>query len=47
MSKTCNQAKKAPHGISAILVDDILMARNKQFAKAEERMHSNYDMGQT
>jgi hypothetical protein len=47
MTKTCNQAKGAPHGIAAILVDDTLMTRNKQLAKAEERIHSNYDIGQT
>jgi hypothetical protein len=45
-TKTCNQAKGAPHGIAAILVDGTLMTRNKQFAKAEERIHSNYDIGQ-
>jgi hypothetical protein len=28
-------------------VDDTLMTGNKHFAKAEELMHSNYDMGQT
>jgi hypothetical protein len=39
--KTCNQAKGAPHGIAAILVDFTLMTRNKQFAKAEELIHSN------
>jgi hypothetical protein len=33
--------------IAAILVDDTLMTGNKHFAKAEEHMHSNYDMGQT
>jgi Reverse transcriptase (RNA-dependent DNA polymerase) len=43
MTKTCNQAKRAPHGIAAILVDCTLMTRNKQFAKAEELIHSNYD----
>jgi Reverse transcriptase (RNA-dependent DNA polymerase) len=47
MTKTCNQAKEAPHGIAAILVDDTLITRNKQFAKAEEHIHSNYDIGQT
>jgi hypothetical protein len=47
MTATCNQAKDAPHGIAAILVDDTLMTGNKHFAKAEELMHSNYDMGQT
>jgi hypothetical protein len=46
MTKSCNQAKGAPHGFAAILVDDTLMTRNKQFAKAEERIHSNYDIGQ-
>jgi hypothetical protein len=46
MTKTCNQAKGAPHGIAAIFVDCTLMTRNKQFAKAEERIHSNYDIGQ-
>jgi hypothetical protein len=46
MTKTGNQAKGAPHGITAILVDGTLMTRNKQFAKAEELIHSNYDMGQ-
>jgi hypothetical protein len=44
MTATCNQAKDAPHRISAILVDDTLMNGNKHFAKAEELMHSNYDM---
>jgi hypothetical protein len=38
-------SKDAPHGIAAILVDDTLMTGNKHFAKAEELMHSNYDMG--
>jgi hypothetical protein len=47
MTATCNQAKDAPHGIAAILVDDTLMTGNKHFAKDEELMHSNYDMGQT
>jgi hypothetical protein len=47
MTATCYQAKDAPRGIVAILVDDTLMTGNMQFAKAEERMHSNYDMGQT
>jgi hypothetical protein len=47
MTKTCNQAKGAPHGIAAIVVDDTLMTRNKQFTKAIERIHSNYDIGQT
>jgi hypothetical protein len=47
MTKTCNQAKGTPHGISAILVDEILMTDNKHFAKAEELMHSKYDMEQT
>jgi hypothetical protein len=47
MTVTCNQAKDAPHGIAAILMDDTLMTGNKHFAKAEELMHSNYDMGQT
>jgi hypothetical protein len=47
MTATCNQAKDAPHRIAAILVDDTLMTGNKHFAKAEEHMHSNYDMGQT
>jgi hypothetical protein len=47
MTETCNQAKDAPHGIAAILVDDTLMTGNKHFAKAEELMHRNYDMGQT
>jgi tellurite resistance-related uncharacterized protein len=46
MTKTCNQAKNARHGIAAILVDGSLMNRNKQFEKAEERIHSNYDIGQ-
>jgi hypothetical protein len=45
-TKTCNQEKGAPHGIAAVLVDCTLMTRNKQFAKAEERSHSNYDIGQ-
>jgi hypothetical protein len=47
MTATCNQAKDFRHGIADILVDDTLMTGNMQFAKAEERMHSNYDMGQT
>jgi hypothetical protein len=47
MTATCNQAKDAPHGIAAILVDDTLMTGNKHFAKAEELKHSNYDMGLT
>jgi hypothetical protein len=47
MTKTCNQAKAASHRIAAILVDDALMTRNKQFATAEELIHSNYGMGQT
>jgi hypothetical protein len=47
MTATCNQAKDAPHGIADILVDDTLMTGNMQFSIAEERMHSNYDMGQT
>jgi hypothetical protein len=47
MKATCNQEKDAPHGIAAILVDDTLMTGNKHFAKAEELMHSNNDMGQT
>jgi hypothetical protein len=47
MTAKRNQAKDAPHGIAAILVDDTLMTGNKQFAKAEELMHSNYDMGKT
>jgi hypothetical protein len=47
MTATCNQAKDAPHGIAAILVDDTLMTGNKHFAKTEELMHSDYDMGQT
>jgi hypothetical protein len=47
MTATSNQAKDARHGIAAILVDDTLMTGNKQFAKAEELMHSNYDMRQT
>jgi hypothetical protein len=47
MTATCNQAKDAPHGIAAILVDDTLMTGNKHFAKAEELMLNNYDMGQT
>jgi hypothetical protein len=46
MTKTCNQAKGAPHGIAAIIVDGSFMTRNKQFAKAEERIHSNHDIGQ-
>jgi hypothetical protein len=46
MTKTCNQAKGDPHGIAAILVNCTLMTRNKQFAKAEELMHSNYDIGE-
>jgi hypothetical protein len=47
MTTTCNQAKDAPHGIAATLVDDTLMTGNRQFAKAEELMHRDYDMGQT
>jgi hypothetical protein len=47
MTETCNQARETPHGIAAILMDDTLMTDNKHFAKAEERRHSNYDMGQT
>jgi hypothetical protein len=47
MSKTCNQAKGTPHGIAAILVGDTLMTGNKHFARAEELMHSNYDMKET
>jgi hypothetical protein len=47
MTKTCNLAKGAPYGIAAILVDDTLMTRNKQFAKAGELIHSNSDIGQT
>jgi hypothetical protein len=39
-TKTCNQAKGALPEIAAILVDT-LMTRNKQFAKAEERIHGN------
>jgi hypothetical protein len=46
MTKTCNQAKGVPHGIAAILVDCTLMTCNKQFAKAEELIHINYDIGQ-
>jgi hypothetical protein len=34
MTATCNQAKDAPHGIGAILVDGTLMTGNKHFAKA-------------
>jgi Reverse transcriptase (RNA-dependent DNA polymerase) len=47
MTATCNQAKDAPHGIVAILVDDTLMTSNKHFAKSEELMLNNYDIGQT
>jgi hypothetical protein len=47
MTATCNKAKDAPHGIAVILVGDTLMTDNKHFEKAEELMHSNYDMGQT
>jgi hypothetical protein len=47
MTKTCNQAIGAPHGIATILVDGTLMTSNKHFAKAEERIHSNSDIGQT
>jgi hypothetical protein len=47
MTATCNQAKDAPHGIAAILVDDTLMTGNKNFAKSEELMHRSYDMEQT
>jgi hypothetical protein len=43
MTSTCNQAKNAPHGIAAILVYYTLMTGNKQFAKAEELMYSNYE----
>jgi hypothetical protein len=39
--------KMLTHGIADILVDGTLLTANKQFAKAEERMHINYDMGQT
>jgi hypothetical protein len=46
MTKKCNQAKVDLHGIVATLVDDTLMTHNKQFAKAEERIHSNYDIEQ-
>jgi hypothetical protein len=28
-------------------VDDTLVTSNKQFSKDDERMHRNYDMGQT
>jgi ribonucleotide monophosphatase NagD (HAD superfamily) len=45
MTATCNQAKDAPYEIAAIPVDGTLMTGNKHFAKAEELMHSNYDMG--
>jgi hypothetical protein len=44
--KTCNQAKGAPHEIATILVDTLL-TRIMQFAKAEKRIHGNYDIGQT
>jgi hypothetical protein len=47
MTATCNQAQDVPHRIAAILVDDTFMTGNKHFAKAEELMHSNYDIGQT
>jgi hypothetical protein len=47
MTATCSQAKEAPHGIAAILVDDTLLTGNKHFAKAEELMHSNYDIKET
>jgi hypothetical protein len=47
MTATCNQAKDALYGIGPMLVDDTLMTGNKHFAKTEELMHSNYDMGQT
>jgi hypothetical protein len=47
MTATCNQAKDAPHGIDAILVDDTLITGKKHFPKAEELVHSKYDMGQT
>jgi hypothetical protein len=47
MTATSNQAKDAPHGIAAILVNDTLMTDNKHFAKAEELMHRNYGVGQT
>jgi hypothetical protein len=33
MTATCNQAKDAPHGIAAILVDDTLMTGNKHLQK--------------
>jgi hypothetical protein len=46
MTATCNQANDAPHGIAAILEDDTLMTGDRPFSKAEELMHSNYDMGQ-
>jgi hypothetical protein len=46
LTAMCNQAKDAPNGIAAMPSVDILMTVNKQFAKAEERMLSNYDMGQ-
>jgi hypothetical protein len=46
MTAKCNQAKDASHEIAAARVDDTLMTGNKKFAKTEERMHSNYDMGQ-
>jgi hypothetical protein len=46
MTATCNQAKDSPSGIAAILVDDTFITGNKQFVKAKERMHSNYDMSQ-
>jgi hypothetical protein len=41
ITKTCNQAKDAPHGIAAVLVNNTLLTDNKQFSKAEERIHSN------
>jgi hypothetical protein len=31
MTATCNQAKDAPHGIAAMLVDDTLMTGSKLF----------------
>jgi hypothetical protein len=47
ITATCNQAKVPPHGIAAIFVDDTLRTDNKQYAKAEEHMHRNYDTRRT
>jgi hypothetical protein len=47
MTAACNQTKDGPHGIAAVLVDDTLITDTEQFAKAEERVHSSYHIGQT